>query len=216
MPIRYRTLALSIRFDAVIFPFETLTFLRGLGEMGYAFPEPPQPPLGARVDLGGVLGRKGGVSVNLDVDKMIVGVNASDPESLVGEFEGVEGLIEQKLDIKSQDIAKFYEVLAGAVVDSGNPPLEAFARASSEMPVLGRLSPILGSPLAPFGIRVSAPGQEPNQVDWFEVNICPDIQSGSRAYSVEVVFRRGARGDVVTFARSISEKIESLVAALER
>jgi hypothetical protein len=216
MGIRYRTLSVSLRYDTVLFPFESLLFLQSLADLGYAFPEPQQPPLGGRVDVGGVLGRKGGVAVHLNIDKMVLGVSANDPQSLLTEFDAVERIVSTQFGIQGETHAKFYELLAGMVVDAGKPPLEVWEAHRRSIPLADNLSSILGTEMAPFGLRVSPIGKEPNRAEWFDVKVEPDVQTNCRAHTVEIVYRKPDRSSVMAFTASLERTVMALIEAIEK
>lgn len=212
----YRTLALSVRYDTVLFPLESTRLLSAVAERGFITPESAeQPPLGARLGLRGTIARKGGVSLSVNGDKQTVGVNAKDIETLLDEFESIENAIGDEFELSAGDLVMFYELLVSVVVKTDKHPVEELGRLSAQMPILGEFSEIIGNEVAPFGIRIAPKDQEPNQSDWFDIRIEPSIQAPSGRYVVEVVYRHSSRNSVLEFIRSLESTIESLIGAIE-
>lgn len=212
----YRSLRLSVRYDAVIFPMETTRLLRAVAERGFIIPESAeQPPLGARLGLKGTIARKGGVLLTVDSDKQILGIAAKDIETLLDEFDSLEKVLADEFEQEGNDVAMFYELITSMIVKTDKDTLEEWSRLSSELPIFSKFSQIIGGEVAPFGLRFAPKGQGPNQPDWYDVRIEPNVQAPYGRYVVEIVYRNSDRSTVLKFVESLESTVESLIGVIE-
>lgn len=213
----YGQVFLSVKYTSVLFPFDTVQFLRVLSKQGFIIPESLGPaPFGSRIEVSGIVARKGEVSIRIDVDKQVVGVHAPDMTTLLEEMDSVESLLKKELDLDSSSLAYYYEFMVSLTVRAGSNPLESWYAHFAQAPVMKKFSEVLGTEVSPFGIRLAITKEVPNQSSWLDVRIEPLIQSPKNHYYVEAIFRRPRRDDVFAFVRKFEETLRALLLTVEQ
>ncbi len=211
----YRSLVFSVRFETVIYPFDTYEFLLALESLGYIPPETPEQPVGGRLEIKGIVGRKGGTSVRINPEKMVLGVGAQAIDDLLIEFEAVEKLLGTEFQFDSDEASLFYELITSASIRSENSPLESWARRGNDIGFLNSLSDALGVKVAPFGMRLSPATESPNQNDWFEFRLEPAVSSPEDTHWLEVVYRSANRDAAMAFVKNLDALVDSVLKVVE-
>lgn len=214
---KYRRLSLAVKYGSVLFPFDHVQFLRALSKQGFTLPESIGPvPLGRRLEVSGIVGRKGEVSVRLDAERQVLAVEAPDVETSLVEMDSLESLLESEFDIDSPSLAHYYEFLAGLTVKAKKNPLESWYAHFAQVPMIGEASKVLGTEVSPFGIRLAPKGEVPNQPNWFEIRIEPLVRSATAYHHIEVVYRRSSRDEVFAFVRKFEDTLSAILTIVER
>ncbi len=214
--ILFRQLSLAVRFRSILFPFDTVQFLRALEHNGFVvLSQIGEIPFGARLDVGGVVARKGPVSVAIDLEKQILGVHTPNPQVAADEFSLVEGLLAQEFDLDITQIAAFYEFLATCDVKANKNPMKQLQAHLGSDPFLQKISAVLGKDTIPFGLRLVPRDAEPNSPEWFEFRIEPKISLPSKEYNVIVVHRSAKRETIISFAKTFNSTLSNLVSVME-
>ncbi|MGH7204579.1 MAG: hypothetical protein ACREI2_00060 [Nitrospiraceae bacterium] len=214
----YRQVSLSVRYNSVLFPFDTIQFLSTISKEGFLQQQQPVGPLppGVRIEASGIVGRKGAVSVRIDADRLIFGVNAPDVETVLSEMNTLESLLKSAHSFESSSLAKFYELLAGITIKAKKNPVECWRSHFAEVPVLKKMSQLLERRISPFGVRLAPSGELPNQTNWFEIHIVPNVPLSTDYHDVEVVYRHSSREDVFTFAKKLDAVLSAILSIVEQ
>lgn len=218
--VRYTHMSLSVRYASVFFPIDAIKFLSMVREADFLLPDRLEEAmlatgLGARVEVSGVVARKGDVGIRINPDRQVLAVHAPEPRLALSEMEALESLLMEKAGIRSASVALFYEVLADATIRAGASPLESWtSRLGNERLVL-QASQLLEAKVAPFGLRLVPAGEIPDQADWFDIRIEPQVLSPMEFHHVNVVFRNSSRETVFGFLRNLDRTIEGLISLVE-
>lgn len=217
-PIRYSSLSLAIKYNCVLFPFDAAQFIRALPSDGYALSEaaPGQPPLGTRLEVNGVIGRKGNIALRLDMSRQILAVHAYTPKDVLSEMDRIELLLKREFSIENATLALYYEVLADLVVQARKNPLTQWSQQTEHVSIVQKAGEAFGTPVALWGVRFTPQGESPNQANWLDIRLQPSIHAPTGFHSVEVVFRRARREEVFAFLRKFEETLTSLVGFVEK
>lgn len=210
--------SLTVRWNTVLFPFTPIDLVHLMPQLGYVQPENVQQWLTVRptVDVeGGVIGRKGRIAVQINVERNYVGLYARDLEDALQEFGRLEEALQSDLDIDVQEKALFYEFTTNAVASTGHSPLEAFHSQLDGGHFLTRASEIVGTDLGTYGVRLTDQLADPNQVNWTDFKIEPAVHAAHRQYLINVVYRRNSREPVLKLVESFDEVISRLIEAIE-
>lgn len=214
---RYRHLSLVVKYNTVLFPFDTVQFLQALAKQGFILPESIGPvSLGMRLEVSGIVGRKGGVSVRLDAVRQVLGVNAPDVKTALVEMDSLESLVKNEFDLDSSSLVQFYEFLAGLTIRAKKNPLESWYTHFEQVPIIRKTSEVIGTEVSPFGIRLAPKGEVPNQANWFDIRIEPLVQSATDHHDIEVVFRRSRRDEVFAFVRKFDDVLDAFLSLVEQ
>lgn len=209
-------LSLSVRFLTALYPFEELTFINVLPELGYALSERvPIPPFGARVAIRGEIAAKGDIRVMLNSDLRTLEVIGHEVGALLDEFGNLENMLLDKFKVDTRQSAHYYELLADISVATKESPLQSIGKGFESFELLKELGDILKYPVTNFGIRLVPPGIEPNSADWFDIRIQPEILRPLSHYSILIVYRQRDRDKVFAFSQTLLEMLERLIIHLE-
>lgn len=213
----YRQVSLAIKYNAVLFPFEAIQFLRALSKQGFILPEPIAPvPSGMKLEFSGIAGRKAEVSVRLDQVRHVLGVSALDMKTALTEMDLLEDLVRNEFNLDSSSLAQYYEFLASLVVRAKKNPLESWYKHLGQVPIIKKASQVIGMEVSLFGVRLASKGEAPNQTNWFDIRIEPLIESATDHHIIEVTFRRSRRDEVFAFVRRFDEVLGALLSLVEQ
>jgi hypothetical protein len=213
---RYRTARLVDCYGTVLFPFDALAFVAALERHDYVLvQELAQAGLGAqRIEVSGVVARRGDVGVYLNTERYSIGVVSASPEILVEEIESLHTVVRDDLDADPLAALRYCEFVASLTARAYANPLEMGHGHFAAHPLVQRISATLGSPVAPYGVRLGSARQNPNQTDWTELKIEPLAPVAASTYIVEAIFRRSERNDVLTFVRGFDATVDAVLRAL--
>ena len=167
------------------------------------------------MEISGIVGRKGEVSVRIDANRQILGVHAPDINSLTTEMDSIESLLKNEFDLDSSSLSHYYEFLAGLTIRAKGNPLESWPTHFIAVPILKKASAALGMEVSPFGVRLTPTGEVPNQVNWFEIRIEPLVGSAAHHHSIEVIFRHSQRNEVFAFVQKFEDVLGALMSLVE-
>lgn len=214
---QYRQLSLAVKYNTVLFPFDTVLFLQAISKQGFILSDEIGPiPSGARLQLRGRVATKGDISIRVDTDRHIVAVEVLNPESAIEQLDLIESLLHDDLAFDSSGLIHFYEFGSDLVVKSVKNPLESWQTHFAHVPVIEKISNILGRETALYGVTVALKGADPNQSNWFDLRINPQILSATNNYAVKVVFRDAERDEVIGFVRGFEDTLSKLLAIVEQ
>jgi hypothetical protein len=216
---RYRNARLIDSYGTVLFPFDAASFVAELDRHDYLLASElvqEGPGLTAqRIEVSGVVARKGDVSVYLNTERHSMGVISRNPAILVEELDPLHAILRENLGLDLTAALRYCEFVASLVVPTQSNPLEGVHRHFGDHPLLRSISEILGTPVAPFGVRLGAALQTPNQVDWTELKVEPVVSAAASQYTVEAIFRRAAVEEVFAFASEFNTILAAVLSALE-
>lgn len=214
----YTQLSLAVKFDTVLLPFDAVTLLRILEDSGYIILsdklEKLVVPLGVRLDLKGVIARRGDAQIRLESDRQILGVHTPDTTMLQEEFELIESLVKKEFDLDIPTLARYYEFIAGYTVRADNNPLTMWRDHFEDTSLVKKFSKIMGTQVSPFGLRIAPSGADPNQNEFFDITIGPQVPSATSHHRVQVIYR-SERNKTYEFVRKFEDLAESLLSAIE-
>ena len=216
--VGYRQLSIAVKFSSVLFPFDTIQLLRTLSKQGFVLPEQISRPvtIGMRLEISGIVGRKGEVSVRVDEPRQVLGVSGPDTKSVLTEMDSLESTLKAELGFDSSSSAHYYEFLASLIMRANKNPLESWQSHFAQTPILRKISEVVGSEVSVFGLRVGSKGEVPNQANWFDIRIEPLVQSAKEHHSIEVVFRHSRRGEVIAFVRKFDDMLTAILSLVEK
>ena len=213
LTLAYRQLSLAVKYDSVLFPFDTVQFLKSLSKEGFILPESvDQPvPLGAKFEVSGIVARKAETAIRLDTQRYILGVHSSDTKTVLAQLDSLEALLKTEFSLDNACLAQYYEFLSTLTVKVQKNPLESWHAHFAPLPIIDRFSQVLGMNVSPFGIRLAPKGEVPNQANWFDIRIEPSVQLATNYLNIEVVFRNTSREEVFTFVGKFEDTVRDLV-----
>lgn len=185
---------------------EVAEVLRGLGYTITA----PLPPKGFKVSIGGSgpIASKGNVVVDVNSDRMVIGVLAPEPEECISEFVIIEKAITSRIEALKE--VYFYELLAEIEVKSDVKPVEFMKKVSSSNIIMEELSKALGEPLFVFGYRLAREGTSPEESEWVDIEVIPSLARPHSSLYIAIVYRSREREKVLEKGRNIRNLANAL------
>lgn len=185
---------------------EVAEVLRGLGYTITA----PLPPKGFKVSIGGSgpIASRGNVVVDVNSDRMVIGVSAPEPEECISEFVMVEKAITSRIEALKE--VYFYELLAEIEVKSYVEPMEFMKKVSSRNALVEELSKALGEPLFVFGYRLAREGTSPEESEWVDIEVIPSLARPRSSLYIAIVYRSREREKVLEKGRSIRNLVNAI------
>ncbi|MHA1595071.1 MAG: hypothetical protein ACTSXX_10075 [Candidatus Baldrarchaeia archaeon] len=205
--IRYFRIAVKFIGAAKIDLHELTGVLRNLG---YTITT-QLPPRGFKVSVGGSgpIAAKGNVIVDVNTDRLIVGVSSPEPEECIDEFVTVEEAIRSSFDTLKE--INFYELLAEVEIKSNNiKPIEFMQKISKENIVAEKISDALKEPLFVLGYRLAKKDTSPEESEWIDIEIMPYLIRPHSSLYVSMVYRSRNREKIL----EKSKKLKTIVDAI--
>jgi len=147
------------------------------------------PPKSFKVSVGGSgpIASKGSVVVDINSDRMVIGVSSPEPEECINEFVEIEKVITSNIEALRETY--FYELLAEIEVKSNAKPLEFLKKISSRNVIVEELSEALGEPLFVFGYRLAKEDTSPEESEWVDIEIMPSLARPHSSLYVAIIYR---------------------------
>jgi hypothetical protein len=173
-------------------------------------------PLGARIEVSGVVARKGEIAIRIDPERQVVAVHTLDPGMAVTEMELIESLLRDKEGVDSPSLALFYELLADVTVRASANPVESWRTGLGNEGFFQQVSQVMSEQVAPFGVRLAPAGRVPDGADWFDVRIEPRVLAPTQFHAISIVFRKHSREATFDFVRNLDGTLGQLVSLVEK
>ena len=204
----------SVHLGYVILPIDFRDLRNSLTKNGYELASVTEiPPLPSRVRFGGEIARKGEIRVAVDSDSgeiVVIGRSLSD---VFSSFEGLATLISSELEVNLHENVRFYQVVVHYKFATGSLPYNEIPKTENKSYV-ERFGKILGEPVSMFSLRLAPKEATPNQDNWFDIAIEPDIIN-KKLYHVGVVFRNPSREKTEAFVKSLEDNLTKLIGEIE-
>jgi len=192
--------------------YELIGLLRSLG---YAITV-QLPPRGFKTSVGGSgpVATKGDVVVDVNSDRLIVGVASPEPEECINEFIMVERAITSSFDTLKE--VHFYELLAELEIKSGDvEPMEFLQRISKGSIITEKISSALGERLFIFGYRLAKEGTSPEDREWIDIEIIPFLIRPHSSLHVSVVYRSRDKEKVLEIGKRLRALVDAISDLME-
>jgi len=212
-----RNLAMSVRFNFVLFSLDPIRLIEALSHRGFEISPPPRVELPARARLvaTGEIARKGDCHVSLDHEKQTLTVKGPSPGATMKTLDELEQTIADELQIKIQEHAKFFELIARYECDSDSSPLDCVGRALSQNAVVKLYGDIVNENLSLFSLRLVPKSRVPDTEDWLDITLEPSVIRPTKTYVISVVYRNAQKARVWSFADTLESNLTRLVELVE-
>jgi len=155
-------------------------------------------PKGFKVSVGGSgpVAIKGNIVIDVNTDKLIIGVSSPEPEECINEFMMVERAITSRFDSLKKPY--FYELLTELEIESnGIEPMKFLQKLSGENIIVKKLSNALEEPLFIFGYRLARENSSPEDTEWVDIEITPYLIRPHSSIYVSIVYRSSEKEKVL-------------------
>jgi len=208
----------GMRLKSLFFPIDGRDLIEAVKKYGYHVPPTPMPiPSGARVRVGfeGEFARKDGISLDVNSARGILGVSADMPDLAIKTFDELIALIQDELGIDLEKESRFYEIISEVKVDSDKNPLKSIDNLYRENPFVSEVSKILKQDISLFTLRLVTKDVVPNQEEWLDITIEPDLLMPNQKYAISVVFRSKDKSIVKSFGQNLISNLLEIIKAIE-
>lgn len=215
MSLKLGRITVGINLDTVLFPITFIELISSLEKGGYdinkAIPFPR--PIGRFIGSGQIA-RKGNVGVSVDGgDKSITMIGTS-LEDTIEEFDSFLKTLQIDYSLQLDEIASYYQFVAHYEYKTKKDPFSIIGN-SCIFPKIEELAKIIETPIKTFSIRFASADNIPNDKNWFDINIAPDVQRND-GYVIDVVYRNEDKEFYRTFISHIEANIVKSIQLLER
>jgi len=204
----------GVQLDYVIFPIDFRELRRALAKNGYELSSAERlPPPPARFSFSGDVARKAETTVVVDSDGGEIGVVGLSMQQVKDSFEELAKIIDSELGISLYENVGYYWCNVHYKISTGKTPRNEIPKAENK-DYIARFSHILGGNLTTFSVRLAPKDAIPNQENWFDIAIEPDI-ANEKLYHVGVVFRNTSKDKTETFVRNLENNLLKLMEVIE-
>ena len=214
----HKMATLSVRYATVLFPFDVTKLLGLLPSLGYILADEVVSPLsrGFKVEsVDGPVARRMNTVLRLHTRSLTLTVESPDISSCVDELTRIESLLQTELEVNNPELSSFYELVAEFAANAEKSPLEAWRTQLADVPVIAKLSKVVGRDLSAYGLRLTPTNSIPNQENWLDIRIEPQVLAPHREHLIHVIFRDCNRDEVERFARALETTLEQIVSLVE-
>ncbi len=207
----------SIRMNYVLPPFDAIELIDTLVKGGYTptIPPQPRPPRGVRLGFAGPIARKGETTIDTNDERGILGATSPSPALAVQSLNELLQLIKSNLGIDLDKTVTFYEMIGHMDIDTDQNPLEKIGQIHKENTSLKEFSEILGKDVSVFSLRLIPRNEIPNQTEWLDITIEPDIIKTTSTYNVSAVYRSPDKSKVQKFTEEFMTKVSTMIDVIE-
>ncbi len=207
----------SITTTDLFFPVDIRDLRPTLARNGYELTRLPTPlaPRQLRIGGGGVIARKGGFSLNFDAENRSLGLSGDSSDNIIKAFDELTAMVRNELKTDLASHVRYYEILGYYRVFTSKIPSEQFSAVSEGVELFETIAEIVGTSVSTFGIRVVPKGGLPNNDDWFDISVEPEIIQPDR-YFCGVVCRNKNRNIVEQWASNDKKYLNQIIGALEK
>ena len=215
---RNTTIRFSLRFNYILFPFDVIELVKQLAKTGYKITIPPPPkitPKNIRLTAKGRIAQKGDTEIELNDERGILAATSSSPELAIKCMNEVLQLMKNNLKVNLDEMAFFYELIGSFDIETDKNPLEIIAKINENEEYIDQFSKVLGENISNYTLRLVPRGQVPNQTEWFDVTIEPDVIEATSTYRTQIIFRSKEKIKVENFTQNLMRNITGIINIIE-
>jgi len=187
--------------------YELIDLFKGLGYTITA----QLPPKGFKISIGGSgpVAVKGNVVIDVNTDRLIIGVSSPEPEECINEFAMVEKAVTSRFNSLKRPY--FYELLTELEIGSEEvEPMKFLQSLSRKSVIAKKLSDALGEPLFVFGYRLAKENSSPEDTEWVDIEIIPYLIRPHSSIYVSIVYRSSEREKVLEKGKKLNAIIDAI------
>lgn len=206
----------SIRMNYVLSPLDSAELIDVVVKAGYArtAPLPPRRPTGVRFGFTGTIAQKGETMIDINDERGFLGATGPSPASAIQGLNEVLQLVKTNLKVDLEGMAAFYEMIGNLEVETDVNPLEKIGQLSERNKSFEEFGKIMDEDVAPFSLKLIPKGKIPNQTEWFEITIKPDLIKPT-TYRITAVYRSKDKSKVQKFVNESMSKISKILDTIE-
>lgn len=213
LDLRWISVRLVERFMNVLYPIEIPLLLRLLPNIGYVV---PQKILKGVVEPGEALAVKGNVELIFNQDNKTLGVEGRDVSEVVEGFNELRSFWMEQFDPSPSAETHYVELGGQGIIKSHNNPTGVFSEFWARSEMMQKLSRTVGFDVVNFGLRLVPQNIDPNNTEWFDLRIQPQVISSANHYYINIVWRSKDMDTALNNFGKVNEIIGALIREVER
>lgn len=195
---------LAGKYNFIVYPIDQAVLRKVLSSQNYQLTIQDT----AILSINGIIGKKDGITVDVQTEGQVVGVSTTNPTTVLSTFEELEGALSEEIGERLDSKARFYEAIIQFQVKTSKNPMHVMAQLEKNYPYCEQISKIIGEKVAPLSIRFSPANRSIESEDWFDFRIEPMPNKATSSYLILLIFRSGERQKVIEEIKN-SRKIAS-------
>ena len=206
----------SIVTNYIIFPIDIRDVREVLARNGYELVPlgSPLPRRPLRIGLGGPIARKNEFVFYIDTDVKSVGLGGKSSERITEAFDELIEVLKKETNVDMTANTLYYEAIGRYYIRTQRKSIEQFSLLSEKIDLLKKTEELLKVPVSIFGVRLVPRNTIPNQVEWFDISIEPEVLQPDR-YSCGIVFRSKERKLAFDWATHDKKILTQLIEVIE-
>lgn len=213
LEIKWITIRIIERFMNVLFPIEIPVLLRLLPNIGYIV---PSKRLKGVIDPGEALAIKGNNELILNQDNKLLGIEGSSISDILEAFNELRNFWIERINPNPAAETHYVEIAGTGFVGTTTSPSEKFIKFWSGIDRIDNLSKIVGFEITNYGLRLVTQSIEPNDPEWFDLRIQPQVISSANHYYTNIVWRTRELANAIENIQNIENIIKKIIHEIER
>lgn len=182
----YRIL-ISERFSSVLYPIDVIELLKQLPSIGYVVPD---LVLRGTPEANRPLASKGDIELIINQDNKTLGVRGRETEKTVESLKELRQLYLERLNPSTGLVVQYIELDGEGWAISDKNPTSAFTSFWANYSPLQELGALFEeNDVSNFGIQLVPANKDPNNPEYFQLNVQPHIPSASSRYHIRCIWR---------------------------
>lgn len=207
----------SVRYNCIISPLDLNNLGEELVKNGYKLTIPikvPPSPI-TRISGQGEIASKEGSIIDVNTDRVIVGVSSSNPVTAINIFQEILEILRLPNIIGIDKIPAFYEIQGRFEFFRIKNPRETLINMRNKMPIFDNIDKILGATTSLYNLRLCSADRPVDSPDFYEIVLEPNMGHPEESFDICVVYRNSNLEVIKQFFNEMPNNIINLVDEIE-
>jgi hypothetical protein len=211
--LRFR---IGTTLQSLFFPISVPDLFEAVRKIGYQITAPslPTPIARARMTFTGNFAQKDSVILDVNSNRGILGVSADSYSPAIKSFNELSDILQNEFNVDFKEESRFYEIIAEIKIVSVHNPLESMSNMFKKNRFISKVGKILEQDVSMFTLRFIPKGKTPNQEEWLDLVIEPDLLMPYQRYSVSLVFRSQDKLVMEKFGENLESNLLKIISAI--
>jgi hypothetical protein len=202
------------RFSSVLYPLDLFELLKQIPSIGYVVPE--LVLRGGSLAAGRPLATKGDIDLLVNQDNKTIGVMGRDIEKALASFEELREFYLERLDPSPGLTTQYLEIDAQGWAKAKLNPVEVFSALWANHAPLQDLGKLLEQDVSNYGLALVPRNKDPNDPNWFHIEVEPLVVSSSKRYRVRWIWRNSDIEELIKKLPKVDATLQELILRIER
>lgn len=207
--------SVAVKTNFIIFPVDIIELMNLLGESGYVIPQKPQTPVGAKLEMSGIVAKWGNVSIDFDSGKQLLGCRGNSISEVLNSFMDIHNKVAKEFSLDLKAMAHYYESISIYRAKTGHNPIETINK-TGRNDIYEEVGSILKMRVSPYSLHLCTPEKSVNSLNWLDMSIKPLSYKSDSTYEIVTVIRNKEASPVMEFVSRLEFYISEILSRLER